>query len=67
MLAVAVGFGSLVWMVMSFIVIPAVTRHEPTVGTRWLVLLAGHWVFVAVPILAGTAPLWRPRASWRLR
>jgi hypothetical protein len=56
----AVGHGTLVWLTMSFAMIPLFIHREPALGLRWLVLLLGRWFFVGIPILIGTADLWRP-------
>jgi hypothetical protein len=43
-------YGPFVWMAMSGVVIPLLT-HQPLVMTyRWWIQLAGHVVFVGVPI-----------------
>lgn len=70
MLAVAAAYGPLVWIVMSFVVVPALTGRPPTIGVRWWVQLAGHVVFVALPIVVMTArvgptprPATRPAAT----
>ena len=51
---VAVVYGPLVWSVMSFVVIPAMTgRWPPTINLRWWVQFFGHFPFVGLPIVAG--------------
>ena len=50
-LAVAAVYGPLVWIVMSFAVIPALTGRPPQVGMRWWIQLAGHIGFVALPMV----------------
>jgi hypothetical protein len=65
-IGVAAIYGPLIWMVMSLIVIPLLTGRPPTVNTRWLIQLAGHFPFVALPIVAiigrGVAMATRPDA-----
>ena len=68
--AAAAVYGPLVWIVMSFVVVPALTGRPPTVGARWWVQAAGHVVFVALPIVLMTRrggpaprPAARPTAS----
>jgi hypothetical protein len=53
--AVAVVYGPLIWVVMSLLVIPALVGHPPNVTYRWWIQLAGHAVFVGPPIVAGVA------------
>jgi hypothetical protein len=53
---VAAVYGPFIWMVMSLIVIPVLARRPPAVTTRWWIQLLGHIPFVAVPIVAMTAP-----------
>lgn len=50
-IGVAAVYGPLVWLVMSLLVIPALTRQAPVINFRWLVQLAGHIPFVALPIV----------------
>jgi hypothetical protein len=51
-IGVAAIYGPLIWMVMSLVVIPRLTGRPPTVNARWLIQLAGHFPFVALPIVA---------------
>jgi hypothetical protein len=48
---VAAVYGPVVWIVMSFAVIPALTGQPPTPNARWWVQLVGHIPFVALPIV----------------
>jgi hypothetical protein len=50
--AVAAVYGPLVWMAMSFLVIPRLTGRPPTINGRWWVQLVAHIPFVALPIVA---------------
>jgi hypothetical protein len=52
MVAVAAVYGPAIWMVMSFLVIPALTGRAPTIDRRWWVQLVAHVPFVALPIVA---------------
>ena len=54
-LAVALVYGPLVWCVMSFVVIPTATGRPPAITVRWWIQLAGHAVFVALPIVTMVA------------
>ena len=45
-------YGPLVWIAMSFVVIPAMTHRAPALNTRWLTQLIGHAVFVGLPIVS---------------
>ena len=50
-LKVAAVYGPIIWMVMSFIVIPTL-RHTPiTINYRWWVQFFGHIPFVALPMV----------------
>jgi hypothetical protein len=49
---VASVYGPFVWLVMSIIVIPLLTRRPPAITIRWLVQLVGHAPFVGLPIVA---------------
>ena len=51
-LAAAAVYGPLIWIVMSFVVIPSFTHRAPTIGPRWWVQLFAHIPFVALPIAA---------------
>jgi hypothetical protein len=57
--AVACVYGPLVWMTMSFVVIPHFTHRPPTVNYRWWVQFFGHMPFVALPIVASISRGWR--------
>ena len=50
--AVAAVYGPMIWLVMSFVVIPTLTGRPPSVTVRWWVQLLGHIPFVALPIVA---------------
>ena len=45
-------YGPLVWVVMSSIVIPALTRRPPAITFRWWVQFVGHAMFVGLPIVS---------------
>jgi len=49
---VAAAYGPLIWMVMSFLVIPLFTRRLPSITVRWWVQFFGHIPFVGLPIVA---------------
>jgi hypothetical protein len=51
-MGVAVWYGPFIWLVMSLVVIPALTQRPPTIGMRWWVQLVGHAPFVGLPIAA---------------
>jgi hypothetical protein len=48
---VATLYGPVIWMVMSFVVIPRFTGRPPAVNFRWWVQLLAHIPFVALPIV----------------
>ena len=49
---VSLVYGPAIWLVMSFLVIPALTGRPPTIDGRWWVQLVAHVPFVALPIVA---------------
>ncbi|HEU4882967.1 MAG TPA: hypothetical protein VFT45_11990 [Longimicrobium sp.] len=61
-LKVAAVYGPIIWLVMSFLVIPSLVHRPPTLNYRWFIQLIGHIPFVALPIVycisraAGDAP-----------
>ncbi len=48
-------YGPMVWLVMSLVVIPALTHRPPALGVRWWIQLVGHFPFVGIPIAASFA------------
>ena len=52
-LKVAAVYGPCIWMIMSLLVIPALTHRPPAINAIWWIELAGHFPFVGVPIVAG--------------
>jgi hypothetical protein len=60
-LKVAAVYGPLIWIVMSAVVIPLLTgRPLAAITARWWIQLAGHVVFVGLPIVWG---VWRGTAA----
>jgi len=51
-LAAAAIYGPFVWMVMSLVVVPALTHRQPPINNRWWIQFFGHMAFVGVPIAA---------------
>lgn len=51
-LAVAAIYGPIIWIVMSFVVIPTLTGRPTTLTPRWWVQFFGHIPAVALPIVA---------------
>jgi hypothetical protein len=49
---VAAVYGPFIWLVMSLVVIPLLTKRPPRISGRWLVQLIGHFPFVGLPIVA---------------
>jgi hypothetical protein len=45
-------YGPLVWVAMSFVVIPAMTHRAPALNSRWLTQFVGHAIFVGLPIVS---------------
>lgn len=54
-LAVAAVYGPVIWIVMSAGVIPLLTGRPLAVTYRWWIQLAGHVVFVGLPIVGSIA------------
>lgn len=50
-MTVAAIFGPLIWMTMSFVIVPALSGRPPNVTLRWWVQFFGHIPFVAIPIV----------------
>jgi len=54
-LKVAALYGPFIWMVMSLLVIPALTHRPPRITPRWWIQWFGHIPFVGIPIVASSA------------
>jgi len=54
-LKVAALYGPFIWMVMSLVVIPALTQRPPRITLRWWIQWFGHIPFVGIPIVASSA------------
>ena len=54
-LKVAALYGPFIWMVMSLVVIPALTHRPPRITLRWWIQWFGHIPFVGIPIAASSA------------
>lgn len=54
-LAVAAVYGPVIWIVMSAAVIPLLTGQPVAITYRWWIQLAGHVVFVGLPIVGSIA------------
>ena len=52
---VAALYGPSIWMVMSLAVIPLLLHRPPAINVRWWIQLIGHFPFVGMPIVAGSA------------
>jgi hypothetical protein len=52
-LKIGAVYGPFVWIVMSAVVIPLLTQKPLVVTGRWWIQLAGHMVFVGLPIAWG--------------
>lgn len=52
-LGVGAVYGPLIWIAMSCVVIPTMTGNPPNISARWFIQLAGHSVFVGIPIVLG--------------
>jgi hypothetical protein len=59
-LEVAAVYGPMIWIVMSVVVIPLLTRRPVAITGRWWIQLAGHVVFVGLPIVWS---IWRGSRS----
>jgi hypothetical protein len=49
---VAAVYGPFIWIVMSFVVIPLFVHHMPVVTINWWIQLAGHMLFVGLPLVS---------------
>jgi hypothetical protein len=49
--AVAAIYGPIIWMTMSFVLVPMLTHRPPAINVRWWVQFFGHIPFVALPIV----------------
>jgi hypothetical protein len=54
-LVVAAVYGPLIWLVMSFGVIPLLVHRPPSITLRWWTQLIGHVIFVGLPIAGCSA------------
>jgi hypothetical protein len=63
LLVIAAIYGPLIWIVMSFGVIPLLVHHPPVITSRWWVQLVGHVFFVGLPIVLTTAMTAAPATS----
>jgi hypothetical protein len=52
LITVAAIYGPVIWLAMSFLIIPSMTHRPPTINFRWWVQFFGHIPFVALPIAA---------------
>ena len=52
LITLATIYGPIIWLVMSFHLIPSMTHKPPTVNFHWWVQFFGHIPFVALPIIA---------------
>lgn len=50
-IVVACIYGPIIWLVMSFIVIPLSTRAFPALSFRWWVQMVAHVPFVTLPLV----------------
>ena len=60
---VAAVYGPFIWIVMSAIVIPALTHNAVAITGRWWIQLAGHIVFVGMPIVWSIARSSQPAGA----
>jgi hypothetical protein len=63
-LKIAVVYGPLIWMVMSFIVIPTLTGKPASITYKWWIQFFGHMVFVALPMVATISREERMEDAW---
>jgi len=50
-LAFAAVYGPFIWLVMTFMVIPALVHRPPTLNLTWWIILVGHIPFVVMPMV----------------
>jgi hypothetical protein len=51
-LKVAAVYGPFIWIVMSCVVIPLLVHRMPTITINWWIQLAGHMLFVGLPLVS---------------
>jgi hypothetical protein len=61
---IAAVYGPLIWMVMSFVVIPMRTGRPPVINERWWIQFFGHAIFVGLPIVAMIARRLHAVTNW---
>jgi hypothetical protein len=62
--SVAAVYGPMIWLIMSLVMIPVLLHRPPAFGFRWAVQLAGHVIFVGLPIVWSIAhPSRRPQPA----
>lgn len=49
---IAAVYGPFIWIVMSFVVIPLFVHRMPVVTINWWIQLAGHLLFVGLPLVS---------------
>jgi hypothetical protein len=50
-IGVALVYGPCIWVAMSLAVVPALAHRDVPVNTRWWIQLAGHALFVGLPMV----------------
>lgn len=61
--AVALVWGPVIWVVMSAVVIPLRTGKPLAITGRWWIQLAGHALFVGLPMVWAISGRWPRRAT----
>ena len=61
---IAVFYGPMIWMVMSFIVIPTLTGKPTVITYKWWIQFFGHMVFVALPMVSTISRQERTEDVW---
>jgi hypothetical protein len=64
-LKIGAVYGPVIWIVMSAVVIPLLTRKPLVITGRWWIQLLGHVVFVGLPIAWGARYTARPTTPGR--
>ena len=49
-LKIATVYGPFIWIAMSIAIVPLFTHKPPVINGRWFIQLAGHVVFVGLPM-----------------
>ena len=55
-IGVAAAYGPIIWLIMSFVVVPTLVGRAPTINLRWWINLVAHVPFITIPMLWSLRP-----------